>query len=42
MKNKKGTFELSYNTQITVDHKLGIIVANDVSQDRIDTYQLKP
>ena len=30
MKNKKGTFELSYNTQITVDHKLGIIVANDV------------
>ena len=42
MKNKKGTFELAYNTQITVDHKLGIIVANDVSQDRIDTYQLKP
>ena len=42
MKNKKGTFELAYNTQITVDHKLGIIVANDVSQDRIDNYQLKP
>src|SRR5659263_370636 len=29
MKNKKGTFELAYNAQITVDHKLGIIVAND-------------
>ncbi len=42
MINKKGTFELAYNTQITVDHKLGIIVANDVCQDRNDTYQLKP
>ena len=42
MKNKKGTFELAYNTQITVDHKLGIIVANDVCQDRTDIYQLKP
>ena len=42
MKNKKGTFELAYNTQITVDHKLGIIVANDVCQDRTDMYQLKP
>jgi len=42
MKNKKGTFELAYNTQITVDHKLGIIVANDVCQDRSDMYQLKP
>lgn len=41
MKNKKGVFELSYNTQITVDHKLGIIVANDVCQDRTDMYQLK-
>jgi transposase len=30
MINKKGIFELAYNTQITVDHKLGIIVANDV------------
>ena len=35
-------FELAYNTQITVDHKLGIIVANDVCQDRSDMYQLKP
>ena len=42
MKNKKGIFELAYNTQITVDHKLGIIVANNVCQDRSDMYQLKP
>ncbi|RPJ73940.1 MAG: IS1182 family transposase [Alphaproteobacteria bacterium] len=42
MINKKGTIELAYNTQITVDHKLGIIVSNDVCQDRNDTYQLKP
>jgi transposase len=42
MKNKKGTFELAYNAQITVDHKLGFIVANDVCQDRTDMYQLKP
>ena len=42
MLNKKGTIELAYNTQITVDHKQGIIVANDVCQDRNDTYQLKP
>jgi transposase len=42
MINKKGIIELAYNTQITVDHKLGIIVANDVCQDRADMYQLKP
>jgi len=42
MKNKKGVFELAYNAQITVDHKLGIVVANDICQDRSDTYQLKP
>jgi len=42
MKNKKGIFELAYNTQITVDHKLGIIVANNVCQDRTDMYQLEP
>jgi transposase len=42
MINKKGIFELSYNTQITVDHKLGIIVANDVCQERNDVHQLKP
>jgi transposase len=42
MKSSKRTLDLTYNAQITVDHKLGIIVANDVSQDRIDTFQLKP
>ena len=42
MLNKKGTIELAYNTQITVDHKLGIIVENDICQDRNDTHQLKP
>jgi transposase len=42
MINKKRIIELSYNTQITVDHKLGIIIANDVCQDRADMYQLKP
>jgi len=42
MKNKKRVFELAYNSQITVDHKLGIIVANAVSQDRTDMYQLEP
>ena len=42
MINKKGIFELAYNTQITVDHKLGIIVANDVCQERNDVHQLKP
>jgi len=42
MKNKKGVFELAYNAQITVDHKLGIIVANNICQDITDTYQLKP
>ena len=25
-----------------MDHKLGIIIANDVCQDRIDMFQLKP
>ncbi len=42
MKNKKGRFELSYNPQITVDHKNGIIVANDVCKDTTDHNQLKP
>ncbi|AKB36879.1 hypothetical protein MSSAC_2289 [Methanosarcina siciliae C2J] len=43
MKNKKGAFELAYNSQLTVDHKQEIkqeiIVANDICQDRTDTYQ---
>src|SRR3989338_7371223 len=42
MKNKKGFFELDYNVQFTVDSKNQIIVANDVCQDRTDTYQLQP
>ncbi len=42
MKNKKGFFELDYNVQFTVDSKKQIIVANDVCQDRTDTYQLQP
>src|SRR3989338_6215735 len=42
MKNKKGFFELDYNVQFSVDSKSQIIVANDVCQDRTDTYQLQP
>ena len=42
MKNKKGFFELDYNVQFTVDSKNQIIVANDVCQDRTDTFQLQP
>jgi len=42
MVNKKGRKELSYNSQITVDHDSGIIVANDVTQDCTDHDQLKP
>jgi transposase len=42
MKNKKGRMELSYNPQITADHKMGIIVANDVCKEPMDNNQLKP
>ena len=42
MKNKKGFFELDYNIQFTVDSKNQIIAANDICQDRTDTYQLQP
>lgn len=42
MKNKKGRVELSYNSQITTDHKAGIIVANDVCKDATDHDQLEP
>ena len=42
MVNKKGRIELSYNPQITTDHKTGIIVANDVCKDAVDMKQLKP
>ena len=42
MKNKKGRMELSYNPQITADHKTGIIVANDVCKEATDHHQLEP
>jgi transposase len=42
MQTKKQSYELSYNTQFTVDSKNQIIVANDVCQDRSDWNQLKP
>jgi transposase len=42
MENKKERIELSYNPQITADHDSGIIVANDVTQDCTDHYQLQP
>jgi transposase len=42
MENKKNRIELSYNSQITVDHDSGIIVANDVTQDCTDHDQLEP
>jgi transposase len=42
MENKKKRKELSYNSQITVDHDSGIILANDVTQDCTDHDQLQP
>jgi len=42
MKNKKGFYELDYNPQFTVDSKNQIILANDVCQDGVDSYQLQP
>jgi transposase len=42
MKNKKGRIEFSYNSQIIVDHKKGIILVNDVCKSRSDYKQLIP
>ena len=42
MENKKKRKELSYNSQITVDHDSGIILANDVTQNCTDHHQLQP
>ncbi len=42
MENKKKRKELPYNSQITVDHDSGIILANDVTQDCTDHNQLQP
>lgn len=41
MKNAKGNIELSYNPQVTADSK-GFILANDVSQQSFDTWNLQP
>ncbi|MCW3138056.1 MAG: transposase, partial [Methanophagales archaeon] len=41
MKNKKERIELAYNSQITVDHDSGIILANDVTQECTDHNQLQ-
>ncbi len=42
MKNKKNKNELSYNSQISVDHKSGIILTNSITQDPTDHHQLIP
>ncbi|MDZ4172523.1 MAG: IS1182 family transposase [Methanobacteriaceae archaeon] len=42
MMNKKKRIELSYNMQIAVDHKSGIILSNTVTQDPTDHNQLIP
>jgi len=42
MKNKKNKTEFSYNSQISVDHKSGIILASSITQDPTDHYQLIP
>nr|QNO58230.1 hypothetical protein DKLEMCON_00012 [Methanosarcinales archaeon ANME-1 ERB7] len=42
MENKKKRKELSYNPQITVDHGSGVVIANGVTQDCTDHYQLQP
>ena len=41
-KNKRGAYELGYNTQFTVDSKNQIILANDVCSDVTDMNQLIP
>jgi hypothetical protein len=42
MENKKKRKELSYNSQITVDHESEIILANDVIPDTTVHNQLQP
>jgi transposase len=42
MMNKKNRIELSYNMQLAVDYNSGIILANTVTQDSRDHYQLIP
>jgi hypothetical protein len=40
--NKKNKIEFSYNSQISVDHKSGIIISNSVTQEPTDHNQLIP
>jgi hypothetical protein len=42
MMNKKNKIEFSYNSQIAVDYKSGIILSNSVTQDPTDHNQLIP
>jgi DNA-directed RNA polymerase specialized sigma subunit len=42
MENKKKRKELSYNSQITVDHESELILANDVIPDTTVHNQLQP
>ncbi len=42
MMNKKNKIEFSYNSQISVDYKFGIILSNSVTQDPTDHNQLIP
>ena len=42
MMNKKNKIEFSYNSQISVDYKSGIILSNSVTQDPTDHNQLIP
>jgi len=41
MRNAKGKIELSYNPQVTAERK-GFILANDVSQQSFDAWNLQP
>lgn len=41
-RSKRGASELNYNTQLSVDSKSQIILANDVCSDVTDMYQLVP
>jgi len=42
MKNKKNKIELSYNSQINVNHKSGIILTNNITQQPTHQQQLIP
>ena len=42
MKERNGLIRPNYNAQISVDEKEQFIVANDVTMDCTDVYQLVP